>query len=208
MDYSRKISERIWNLADKGELESRREETFIDDIVQKSHIEKELLAVCGDIDTVFDAGAGAGRFSILLAKRGCRVTHFDISAPMIDKAREIAAREGVLDNITFVRGAIEELYMYADRSFDLVMSFDAPISYTYPRQNAVIADLVRMARKKVMLSACPRAWVTCRMSPTPCRRTNSSSTRTPTIPLCGGASKTATSRYAILRLTSARRCGC
>ena len=44
MEYSRKISERMWNLRDKGELESRRETTFIDDIVQKSHIEKELLA--------------------------------------------------------------------------------------------------------------------------------------------------------------------
>lgn len=42
------------------------------------------------IDTVFDAGAGSGRFSILLAKHGCRVTHFDISQPMIDKAKELA----------------------------------------------------------------------------------------------------------------------
>lgn len=30
MDYSRKISERLWNMPDKGELESRCEETFID----------------------------------------------------------------------------------------------------------------------------------------------------------------------------------
>lgn len=44
MDYSRKILERLWNIPDKGELESRREETFIDDIIQKSHIEKELLS--------------------------------------------------------------------------------------------------------------------------------------------------------------------
>ena len=44
MDYSRKISERLWNLPDKGELESHREETYIDDIIQKSHIEKELLS--------------------------------------------------------------------------------------------------------------------------------------------------------------------
>ena len=31
MDYSQKISERQWNLPDKGELESRREATYIDD---------------------------------------------------------------------------------------------------------------------------------------------------------------------------------
>ena len=29
MDYSRKISERQWNLPEKGELESRRETTYI-----------------------------------------------------------------------------------------------------------------------------------------------------------------------------------
>ena len=34
MDYSRKISERLWNQPDKGELESHREETYIDDIIQ------------------------------------------------------------------------------------------------------------------------------------------------------------------------------
>ena len=88
MDYSRKISERLWNMPDKGELESRREETFIDDIIQKSHIEKELLSHLDGIKTVFDGGAGCGRFSILLAKKGCTVTHFDISQPMIDKAKE------------------------------------------------------------------------------------------------------------------------
>ena len=44
-DYSRKISERQWNLPDKGELESRREETFIDDIIQKNHIERKLLTL-------------------------------------------------------------------------------------------------------------------------------------------------------------------
>lgn len=99
MDYSRKISERLWNLPEKGELESHREETFIDDIIQKSHIEKTLLDNLDGIKTVFDGGAGCGRFSILLAKQGCKVTHFDISQPMIDKAKELARQAGVLEQI-------------------------------------------------------------------------------------------------------------
>ena len=37
-NYSKKISERMWNQPDKGELEADRENTFIDDIVQKVHI--------------------------------------------------------------------------------------------------------------------------------------------------------------------------
>lgn len=156
MNYSRKISERMWNLPDKGERESRREETFIDDIVQKSHIEKELLTHLDGIETVFDGGAGCGRFSVLLAKQGCQVTHFDISQPMIDKAKEIAYREGVLDRITFLKGALEDLTGFGDRAFDLVISFDAPISYTYPRQEQVIGELVRLCRKRIMISVSNR----------------------------------------------------
>ena len=156
MDYSRKISERQWNLPEKGELESRRETTYIDDIIQKDHIQRKLLENLDGIRTVFDGGAGSGRFSILLAKQGCRVTHFDISRPMIDKARELAEKEGVSDRITFVKGALEDLNAYKDGEFDLVMSFDAPISYTYPNQNKVIGELVRMAGKRIAFSVSSR----------------------------------------------------
>ena len=156
MDNSQKISERQWNLPEKGELESRREATYMDDIIQKNHIQRKLLDCLDGIDTVFDGGAGSGRFSILLAKQGCHVTHFDISQPMIDKARELAAREGVLDKITFVKGALEDLSAFRDREFDLVMSFDAPISYTYPNHNRVIGELVRIARKRIMVSVSSR----------------------------------------------------
>lgn len=150
-DYSRKISERMWNLPDKGELESHREETYIDDIIQKSHIEKKLLENLEGIDTVFDAGAGSGRFSILLAKHGCRVTHFDISQSMIDKAKELAEQAGVIDRIIFVKGALEDLSDYTNKSFDMVVSFDAPISYTYPNQEHVISEHVRIAKKRELL---------------------------------------------------------
>ena len=156
MDYSTKISERMWNQPDKGELEAEREQTFIDDIVQKAHIERELLAHLDGIRTVFDGGAGCGRFSILLARQGLRVTHFDISQPMIDKAKELASQAGVLDRITFVKGALEDLSAYADRSFDLVISFDAPISYTYPNQERTIRELVRIAGKRIMISVSSR----------------------------------------------------
>lgn len=156
MSYSRKIAERMWNQRDKGELEAKREETYMDDIVQKSHIEKALLEQLDGVHTAFDGGAGSGRFSILLAKHGVQVTHFDISKPMIDKARQIVEKEKVADRICFVQGALEDVSAFKDRSFDLVMSFDAPVSYTYPAQEEVIAQLVRMARKKVMFSVSSR----------------------------------------------------
>ena len=155
-DYSRKISERQWNQPDKGELESRRETTFMDDIIQKAHIERRLLENLDGIETVFDGGAGCGRFSILLAKQGLKVTHFDISSPMIEKAKELAAEAGVLDRITFVKGALEDLSAFADDAFDLVLSVDAPVSYTYPNQERVIGELVRLARRRILLSVSSR----------------------------------------------------
>ena len=154
--YSRKISERLWNVPDKGKLESRREATYIDDIIQKDHIERTLLNNLSGIQTVFDGGAGCGRFSILLARHGCRVTHFDISKPMIDKAKELALQSGVADRITFVNGALEDLSAYGDRSFDLVLSVDSPVSYTYPEQEHVIAELTRIAKKRILLSVTSR----------------------------------------------------
>ena len=156
MDYSQKISERQWNQPDKGELESHREETYIDDIIQKDHIERKLLENLDGISTVFDGGAGSGRFSILLAKRGLKVTHFDISQPMIDKARELAEKEDVSDKITFVKGALEDLSAYKDGEFDLVMSFDAPVSYTYPNQERVLSELVRITGKRIIISVSSR----------------------------------------------------
>lgn len=155
-DYSRLIAERHWNLPGKGERESRREETFIDDIIQKHHLERELLTRLDGVKTAFDGGAGCGRFSILLAKHGVRVTHFDISRPMLDKARELAGEAGVLDRMEFVQGALEDLSAYRDGQFDLVLSFDAPVSYTYPHQEQVIGELARIAAKRLLLSVSSR----------------------------------------------------
>jgi ubiquinone/menaquinone biosynthesis C-methylase UbiE len=155
-EYSQLISERLWNQPDKGELESNRETDFIDDIVQKHHIERELLSGLDGVRNVFDAGAGSGRFSILLAKLGLHVVHFDVSASMIAKARELATAAGVAKSISFVHGHIEDLSVYQDKEFDMVISFDAPISYTFPNQNNVIKELVRIAKKRIMISVASR----------------------------------------------------
>ena len=160
------ISRRFWNLPQKGEEEAVRETVYLDDILQKAHIEREILSRLDGVRTVFDGGAGSGRFSILLARRGVRVTHFDISQPMIDKARETAQREGVAGNIEFALGSLEDLTPYRDGQFDMVLSIDAPISYTYPRQEEVIGNLVRIASKRLVLSVHSRlGWIPYHFNP-------------------------------------------
>ncbi len=166
MTTSKEVSSRFWNLPHKAEEEVARENTFIDDIIQKDHIEKLLLSSLDGIHTVFDGGAGCGRFSILLAKHGLHVTHFDISQTMIDKAKQMAERETVADNIVFAHGSLEELNHIKDKQFDLVLSIDAPISYTYPKQAEVIGNLIRIASKRLILSVYSRlGWIPYQFSP-------------------------------------------
>ncbi|MDR0839679.1 MAG: methyltransferase domain-containing protein [Oscillospiraceae bacterium] len=159
MANSDEISARFWNLPWKADEESERENTFIDDIIQKTHIERLITENLDGVETAFDGGAGYGRFSMLLAGRGIRVTHFDISQPMIDKARALAEERGVAGNMTFVLGSLEDLSAFHDAQFDLVMSFDAPISYTYPNQGDVVKNLARIAKKRLIISVYSRmAW--------------------------------------------------
>ncbi len=150
------IASRFWNLPQKGAEEARRERLFIDDIIQKSHIQTEIVSRLSGVTSVFDGGAGSGRFSVVLAKLGLRVTHFDISGPMIAQAREYANREGVSDRIEFVKGRLGDLSRFADEQFDMVISTDAPVSYTYPNHEEVIGNLVRLARKQVVISVASR----------------------------------------------------
>lgn len=159
MTSSRDISSRFWNLPHKADEEVGRELTFIDDIISKAHIEREILSGLDGVRTVFDGGAGYGRFSLLLAGCGLQVTHFDISLPMIDRARALAKQAGVLDKISFVHGSLEDLSAYRDGQFDLVLSFDAPISYTYPNQERVIGQLARICQRRLIISVYSRlAW--------------------------------------------------
>lgn len=154
-NYER-LAEVFWNLPQKGEEEARREQAFMDDIIQKAHLDREIDGYLEGVETAFDGGAGVGRFSIPLAQRGIKVTHFDISQPMLTKAKELAREAGVEHRINFVQGALTDLGSYPAGSFDLVISFDAPISYTYPKHVQVLQELVRIARKSVVISVSSR----------------------------------------------------
>ncbi|MBN1188193.1 MAG: class I SAM-dependent methyltransferase [Dehalococcoidales bacterium] len=74
---------------------------------------------------VLDLGTGSGRLAIELARaRGCDfdITGLDVSENMLIRARENARKAGVEKRISFVLGNASFL-PFADRSFDLVMSY-------------------------------------------------------------------------------------
>ncbi|MFB4294199.1 class I SAM-dependent methyltransferase [Nonomuraea sp. ATR24] len=62
-----------------------------------------LLRHVADGDRVLDVGCGTGQISRLAARRARHVTGVDLSAPMLETARRLAAAEG-LGNVAFERG--------------------------------------------------------------------------------------------------------
>ena len=150
------VCERYWNLPSKPGEETRRERLFLDDVIQKAHLEREIASRLGGVRTVLDAGAGTGRFSIPLARQGLHVTHLDISQGMIDTARQLAQDAGVLDRMHFERSRVGDLTEYEDGRFDLVICCDAPISYTYPAHVRTIEELTRVTAQALVISVSSR----------------------------------------------------
>ncbi|MDI3385050.1 methyltransferase domain-containing protein [Streptomyces sp. B-S-A8] len=71
---------------------------------------------------VLDIGCGSGQTTRLAARRAARgrVLGVDLSAPMLDRARASAAREG-LDNVTFER-ADAQVHAFSPGAFDAAVS--------------------------------------------------------------------------------------
>jgi SAM-dependent methyltransferase len=79
-----------------------------------------VLELIGDVAgrNVLDAACGTGRYALLLAEAGARVSGMDVSPEMIERARRKASERGVAADLT-----AESLTAlpYADESFDLVV---------------------------------------------------------------------------------------
>jgi len=153
------IAERFWNLAQKPSEEARREQLFLDDVIHKAHVAREIEARLDGVETALDVGAGTGRFSLWLATRSVRVTHLDISAGMIERAHRDAVRAGLAERLTFRQGRLADIDGYSPREFDLVICSDAPVSYAYPDHASAIRSLVRVCGKAMVLSVSSRLGV-------------------------------------------------
>jgi len=55
-----------------------------------------------------------------------------------------------------MHGRLTDLSAYSDGQFDLVLSLDAPVSYTYPKHIDVINELVRVAASAIVLCVSSR----------------------------------------------------
>lgn len=90
---------------------------------------------------VLDIAAANGYTGLFFAERGCEVILADIAAPMLDRARELAAQRGL--TVTTRQHPAEEL-PYPDASFDLVTCRVAAHHFSSPK--AFVQESARVLR--------------------------------------------------------------
>jgi ubiquinone/menaquinone biosynthesis C-methylase UbiE len=95
---------------------------------------------------VLDAGGGGGKYGVLLAERGHEVTVLDLSAGMLEQARERLASRGLAGRASFREGNIVDL-PFAEASFDLVLCEGDPVSYCLDAYPRAVAELVRVVKR-------------------------------------------------------------
>jgi 2-polyprenyl-3-methyl-5-hydroxy-6-metoxy-1,4-benzoquinol methylase len=75
--------------------------------------------------TALDMACGAGRHSILLAKKGFDVTAVDLSANLLKVAKQAASEAGV--NVNFIRSDLRDFSI--DINFDLIVNLFTSFGY-------------------------------------------------------------------------------
>ncbi|MBL4936155.1 methyltransferase domain-containing protein [Clostridium sp. YIM B02515] len=101
----------------------------------------------GEGKNVLDAGCGAGRFSIEIAKSGSNVTLLDISKEQL-KIAKIKLEENNLLSKTdgFINGDLRDLSMLEDNIFDTVVCYGAPLNYLMENREKAVEELIRVTK--------------------------------------------------------------
>ena len=103
-----------------------------------------FLAIIGDLRgrQVLDAGCGDGYNTRILARAGAHLTGVDLSARMIELAQE--EERGAPLGIRYARASYTNLTLFADATFDAVVSFMAMMDG--PRFDLAMAECLRVLR--------------------------------------------------------------
>ena len=96
---------------------------------------------------VLEVGAGPGRFTIELAKLGCRVLVTDISPVQLALNEQYVQRAGFASAVEARRQMdVCDLGNLGDQEFDAVLAYGGPVSYAFERAEASLADMLRVTR--------------------------------------------------------------
>ena len=111
----------------------------------------------GGGSSILDVACGIGRHSVLLAKAGYQVTGVDPSSTFLTRAKELAAEEGVTQNVGFTRGRfanlLEVLPGEKQGKFNGIILMDSSVGVTERDKDdqALLRDLGKAAAKGAVL---------------------------------------------------------
>jgi ubiquinone/menaquinone biosynthesis C-methylase UbiE len=121
-----------------------------------SHALERDLPAPAHLGPVLDAGGGPGRYTILLAERGYRVTLLDLSPGLLALARqriEQAGQEIMRQVEAVVEGTFTDLSAFPDSSFGAVLCLGAALSHVVDpaQRRQAVAELRRVAQPGALL---------------------------------------------------------
>lgn len=103
--------------------------------------------------TICDAGCGVGSLTIPLAKAGATISASDISAKMVEEAKEKA--EEALEDFSKVDFSVNDLETLTGK-YNTVICLDVLIHYPTEDAAKMIAHLASLAESRIILSFAPK----------------------------------------------------
>jgi 2-polyprenyl-3-methyl-5-hydroxy-6-metoxy-1,4-benzoquinol methylase len=98
-------------------------------------------------ERVLEIGAGAGRFTQVLADLGARVLVADVSQVQLDLNRQHAHQYGFAHAVEdWQQVDICDLGRFEPGSFDTVVAYGGPLSYVLGRRDAALQECIRVLR--------------------------------------------------------------
>ena len=112
---------------------------FYDQVYKDKNYKKEAAALSEifrksgrNVDTILDLGCGTGNYSFPLVKNGFQVTGVDISADMLNKAKEKRSNPSAPD---FILGDVRNVRL--NRKFDAIIMMFAVLGYQIENKDIV-----------------------------------------------------------------------
>lgn len=130
------------------ELYDLEHASFADDIA----LYLQLAEVVGD--PILELGCGSGRVLLALARAGYRLAGIDRSGPMLDRARDAVAEEGLAEQVTLVQADMTAAGTAGDRQYGLVLLALNGVMHleTSERQREVLTTARRALDPRGMLA--------------------------------------------------------
>lgn len=96
---------------------------------------------------VLEIGAGPGRFTIELARMGCRVVVSDVSAVQLALNERHVAGAGNEAAVADRRLLdVRDLSCLPDAAFDAVVAYGGPLSYAFEEAESCLGEMLRVVR--------------------------------------------------------------